>query len=187
MADRVKGTADEIIDKFGSRIVDLARINLGATYTAKRSNGKTYRKRIDNSGALRKSLKHEVKTRGEDGRFISGRLEFSMLDYGKYVDAGRKKGKGIPIDPLVKWIKSKPIRLRDLETGSFVKATDAKIKSLAFLISRNAKKNGIEPTRFISEPLEDEFEKFNQQMTEALGIDYMNGIASKIGNDSNKK
>lgn len=187
MGDRAKGIADELIDKFGSRIVDLARINLGATYTAKRSNGKTYRKRIDSSGSLRKSLKYKVKTRGEDGRFISGRLEFSMLEYGKYVDAGRKPGKGIPLDPLIKWIKKKPIRLRDLETGSFVKATDAKIKSLAFLISRNAKKNGIKPTKFITEPLEEEFEDFYVNMTEVLGDDYTNGIATKIGDDSGKK
>lgn len=184
MADRVKGKGDEIMDAFGSRVLDLARINLGRSYTAKRSNGKSYRKRIDSSGTLRKSLDYNVLTRGEDGRFISGRLEFEMASYGKWVDAGRKKGKGIPSEPLKRWIKQKPIRIRDLETGSFVKATEARINSLAFLISRNAKKRGIKPTNFISEPLNDEMPKFSQQLTEALGDDYTNGIANKIGNDS---
>lgn len=186
MADRVLGAADAILDKFGSRVVDLARINLGAYYTAKNSKGKSYRKRIDASGRLRKSLRYDLKTRGEDGRFISGRIEFSMLEYGKWVDSGRRKGKGIPLDPLIKWIKKKPLRIRDLETGSFVRATDSKIKSLAFLISRNAKKHGIKPTNFISEPIEDEYPKFAKQLVDALGDDYMNGIAMNIGNDSNK-
>lgn len=187
MADRVKGKADEIMDAFGSRVLDLSRINLGRSYTAKRSNGKSYRKRIDSSGRLRKSLDYEILTRGEDGRFISARLEFKMLDYGKFVDQGRKKGKGIPSKPLEEWIKKKPIRIRDLETGSFVKQTDARIKSLAFLISRNAKRNGIEPTNFISQPLEDEMPKFGDQLAEALGDDYTAGIANKIDDGSSKK
>jgi len=184
MADRVKGKGDEILDAFGSRVLDLARINLGRTYTARRSNGRSYRKRIDSSGNLRKSLGYDVLTRGEDGRFISGRLEFSMLDYGRYVDAGRKRGKGIPSAPLERWIRKKPLRIRDVETGSFVKMTDSKVKSLAFLISRNAKKRGIKPTNFISEPLEKELPKFSEQLTDALGDDYTNAVANSLDDGS---
>ena len=192
MAGRVQGKGDEILDAFGSRVLDLARINLGRTYTAKRSNGRSYRKRIDASGNLRKSLGYDVLTRGEDGRFISGRLEFSMLDYGRYVDAGRKPGKGVPFNksnpsasPLGKWIKKKPLRIRDLETGSFVKATDARVNSLIYLINRKIKKHGIEPTNFISEPLENELPKFSDQLTEALGDDYTNAVANSLDDGSN--
>lgn len=194
MGDRVKGKADDILDAFGSRVVDLARINLGRSYTARRSNGKSYRKRIDSSGQLRNSLGYDVLTRGEDGRFISARLEFDMLEYGRYVDAGRRPGKGVPFNksnptasPLGKWIKKKPIRIRDLETGSFVKATDSRINSLIYLINRKIKKHGIKPTNFISEPLEDEFPKFAQSLAEALGDDYTAAIANSIDDGSSKK
>ena len=180
MADRIKGFADVTLEEFGERVVKLARINLGRTYTAKRSNGKSYRKRIDSSGELRKSLDYKLLTRAEDGRFISGRLEFTMLEYGKFVDQGRKKGKGIPSAPLEKWIKQKPLRLRDLESGGFVKMTDAKVKSVAYLISRNAKKHGIEPTNFISEPIENEFPKLSQSLAESLGDDYLAAVANAI-------
>lgn len=185
MGDRVKGKGDEIMDAFGARVVKLARINLGRTFTAKRSNGKSFRKRIDSSGTLRKSLGYEVKTRAEDGRFISGRLEFEMAEYGKWVDQGRKRGKGIPSKPLERWIKKKPLRIRDVETGSFVKMTDAKVRSLAYLISRNAKKHGIKPTNFISDPLENELPKFSDQLTEALGDDYTNAVANSLDDGSN--
>lgn len=185
MGDRVKGKGDEIMDAFGARVVKLARINLGRTFTAKRSNGKSFRKRIDSSGTLRKSLGYEVKTRAEDGRFISGRLEFEMAEYGKWVDQGRKRGKGIPSKPLEKWIKKKPIKIRDLETGSFVKQTNARVKSLAFLISRNAKRNGIKPTNFISDPFNEELPVFAQQLAEALGDDYTAAIANSIDDGSN--
>lgn len=184
MGDRVKGKGDEIMDAFGARVVKLARINLGRTFTAKRSNGKSFRKRIDSSGTLRKSLGYEVKTRAEDGRFISGRLEFEMAEYGKWVDQGRKRGKGIPSKPLEKWFKDKPIRFKDLKTGKYVEKTEARINSLAFLISRNAKRKGIKPTNFISDPFNEELPVFAQQLAEALGDDYMNGIANRIGNDS---
>ena len=184
MADRVIGTADKVLQDFGDRVVKLAQINLGRTYTARRSNGKAYRKRIDSSGTLRKSLKSTLETRGDDGRFISGRVDFSMADYGKYVDAGRKPGKGIPLAPLEKWIRNKPLRLRDLESGGFVKMTDSRVRSVAYLISRKAKKKGIEATNFLSDPIEDEYPKLAQQLSEALGDDYTNAIANSIGDGS---
>ena len=136
---RIKGKADNILESFGQDVVRLSQINVGSTMRATNSRGKTYRKRIDNSGALRNSISYQLQMRGDDGRFTAANITFSMLDYGKYVDAGRKPGKGIPIKPLIAWIKKKPLKIRDLETGSFVKATESRINSLAFLISRKAK------------------------------------------------
>lgn len=177
---RIKGRADEILEEFAERVNKLARINLGATYTEKGSNGKIYRKRIDSSGKLKNSIDYTLETRGDDGKFSRGILNFEMLEYGLYVDRGRKRGKGIPINPLVKWIKKKPLRIRDLETGGFIKATDARVRSLAFLISRKAKMKGIKATNFFTEPLNDEFPKYAQKLTDAAGDDYLSDLDERI-------
>ena len=83
--------------------------------------------------------------------FDPATLEFGieMESYGKYVDEGRKPGKGVPIEPLTKWIKEKGIKGRDKE-GRFITH-----ESLAFLISRGIKKYGIKETNFIELSLQD--------------------------------
>lgn len=180
---RVKGKADNILESFGQDVVRLSQINVGSYRRATNSRGKSYRKRIDSSGALRNSIGYSLDMRGEDGRFIAGRVSFSMLDYGKYVDAGRKKGKGIPIKPLVAWIKKKPLKIRDLETGSFVKATESRINSLAFLISRKAKEKGIKPTNFFSDPFNEKYKELSTDLANAVGEDYANAVAQDIDNN----
>lgn len=180
MATRVKGRADKLLESFGSKVVDLTKINLGRSYVAQRSNGKTYRKRIDSSGNLRNSVGYRLEMRDDDGKFTQGRVIFSMAEYGKWVDAGRKPGNGIPTAPLEKWIKNKPLRIRDLETGSFIKATPSRIKSLAFLISRKAKQKGIKPTNFFTDPLEEQYAKLERNLIDAVGEDYLNAVGQDI-------
>jgi hypothetical protein len=179
---RIMGRADVMMEEFAERINKLARLNLGATYTAKNHEGRTYRKRIDSSGKLKNSLGFKIDTRGEDGKFTKANLTFEMLQYGIYVDRGRKAGKGIPMNPLINWIKKKPLRIRDMKTGAFITATDSRVKSLAYLISRKAKMKGIKPTNFFSEPFNDEFPKFTQRMAEAVSEEYIEDIDERVNN-----
>ena len=79
MAGRVKGARDKVLADFADNVVRLAQINVGKTYTAKNSKGKSYKKRIDNSGNLRKSITSELKTKTKDGRFSKGFIIFKML------------------------------------------------------------------------------------------------------------
>jgi hypothetical protein len=195
MGSRVKGTADKILENFAERVLKLSRINLGRTYQATRPNGKKYRKRIDNSGTLKKSLDYDLKLRGEDGRFIAGTIVFEMADYGRFVDQGQKGTKSTyresrkspykrrkqpPTSALEKWVGRKIKRFRDLETGSFVKMTDTKRRSLAYLIGRSIKHHGIEATHFFSDPLEVESRTLADTLTEAIGTDYANAIAQNF-------
>jgi hypothetical protein len=177
---RVKGFRDIVLQDFADNVVRLTKINLGKTYTAKNSKGKTYKKRIDSFKRLRDSVEADLKVRTEDGRFSKGFVVFQMLEYGIYVDKGRKKGKGIPSKPLIDWINKKPVRLRDYKTGSFIKKTDARVESLAFLISRNAKKHGIEPTNFFKDAYESQEEKFYQQLQEAVAQDNIDYISQRL-------
>ena len=167
---------EKILSDFGARVTKLAKINIGATRTV---NGK--KRRIDNSGKLRNSIKYNVKVNPNSFSF-----DIQMEDYGEWVDKGREAGKGIPQDALMKWIKSKPIRLRDLETGSFIKSTESRLKGLAFLINRKIKKYGIAATNFLTEPFENEFEKLPQDVLEAFSLD-VDGFLEHSLNELNTK
>ena len=151
----------KILDDFGARVVKLSKINIGATRTV---NGK--KRRTDNSGKLRKSLNY-----GLDVGKNSFGFYIEMEDYGEWVDKGRKPGKGMPVRELMQWIKSKPIRLRDLKTGSFIESTPSRLKSLGFLINRKIKEKGIKPTNFLSDPFEQEFKLLPEEITEAFSLD----------------
>jgi hypothetical protein len=180
MGDRVKGARDKALADFADNVVRLAKINIGKTYTAKNSRGKSYKKRIDNSGKLRNSITSELKTRTEDGRFSKGYIIFKMLEYGLNVDKGRRAGKGVPPQVLIDWIKKKPLRIRDLETGSFVKQTESRVKGLAYVINRKIKKYGIPATNFFTDAYESQEDKFMAEMQEAIAQDNLEYISTKI-------
>ncbi len=162
----------EILDEFGERVTRLAKINIGATRTVK---GK--KRRIDNSGRLRESLGYGVEVFKNSFGF-----HIEMEKYGEFVDKGRKPGKGIPPAELMKWIKSKPIRLRDLKTGSFIKETPSRLNSLAFLINRKIKRHGIAATNFLSDPFSAEFKKLPDELIEAFGLDVDSFIEIALSN-----
>ena len=106
-----------------------------------------------------------------------------MEDYGQWVDQGRKPGKFAPVDAIRKWVKTKPIRLRDLETGQFLKTTESRMNSLAFLINRKIKEKGIAATNFLSDPFEKAFKDLPDEMIEAFGLDvedFLNHSLSEI-------
>lgn len=92
-------------------------------------------------------------------------IEISMIQYGKFVDLGRAKGKKmVPIPALIQWIKARGLKGRDKETGRFISN-----ESFAWGIRQNIKKFGIRPngvegkgfidmsiTQFLREPKLDE-------------------------------
>lgn len=180
MGDRVKGARDKALADFADNVVRLAKINIGKTYTAKNSRGKSYKKRIDNSGKLRNSITSELKTRTDDGRFSKGFIIFKMLEYGLNVDKGRRAGKGVPPQALIRWIKKKPLRIRDLETGSFVKQTESRVKGLAYVINRKIKEFGIPATNFFTDAYESQETKFIAEMQEAIAQDNAQYISTQI-------
>ena len=169
---------NNILDKFGASVTKQAKINVGSS---KNLNGG---KRIDSTGTLRKSLKYKVKET-EKG-FI---LTFEMEDYGELRDSGQlgknrkilkgwnksifKRGKGFtnlapPVKAIDKWIKDKPIRLRDLRTGSFIEATASRKKSLSFLIGRKIKEEGIVPGLFFSSAWDKQFTDLPEDVAEGF-------------------
>jgi hypothetical protein len=149
----------KILDQFGKQVTKLAKKNV-------------HDRKIGSSGDLRKSIKYEV-----DDEVLS----ISMEDYGVLRDAGQlgskrkilkgwnksiflPRGKGFttkapPTKAIQKWIRTKPIR------------SDIKLKSLAFLISRKIKREGIVPGLFLSDAWNKEFKDLPDEILEGFSLD----------------
>ena len=115
-------------------------------------------------------------------------LEFEFggaEDYWQFVDegvkgvggfkgSGRARGQGSPFkfsskmpprQPLMQWIKNKPLKGRD-KKGRFIKR-----ESFAFLIQRSIFQRGLERTQFFSKPFTEQLNKQTDNITEAFADD----------------
>ena len=115
-------------------------------------------------------------------------LEFEFggaEDYWQFVDegvrgaggfkgSGRARGQGSPFkfsskmpprQPLMQWIKNKPLKGRD-KKGRFIKR-----ESFAFLIQRSIFQRGLERTQFFSKPFTEQINKQTDNITEAFADD----------------
>ena len=141
---------ERYLNSFGKQVVNRAKGNL---------------QRAKKGGALEDSIKFKVITDAKGFR-----LEFYMSNYGAFVDKGvsgnkqsRKfkdyKNKTIsspykygnkqpPPDILAKWISKKGLKGRDKKTGRYISNM-----SLAFIIGRKIKRDGIQGISFFQKPL----------------------------------
>jgi len=167
-----------LLDKWGADVVEAAQRNIGAFRTVR---GK--RRRTDTTGTLRKSLGYLLAYEGDKiiYKFTSD------VEYAAYINKGVSgikkkyptrfsfKGGDMPskghVDSIMKWMKAKPLRLRDPETGSFVKSTEARKKSAAFGIARSIRRKGIEPTYFMDDAILDGIDKLEDIMGEFIEVE----------------
>jgi hypothetical protein len=146
-----------LLREFGTATVERAQRNLGATRTVR---GK--KRRAVATDKLRKSLKFTVRATKTAYNF-----SFKSLSYGKYVEYGRKPNSKAPgSEPILEWIKAK--RIKPKENGKFVKATESRLKGLAFMISRKIGVKGIEPLYFYRDAINDTLEEYGQRIAEEL-------------------
>jgi hypothetical protein len=163
------------LNSVGASVVRQAKANL-----SKKSN----------TGKLESSIDYNVKKQ-QEGVYA---LEFTMSDYGIYVDkgvSGTKKrrmateivgtklvkrkspfsykpgvGNSPNIGALQKWISSKGIRGRD-DLGRFIKT-----KSLAYLISKSIQREGLKGISFFTKPLGYEISGMNDGLLQAVMYDH---------------
>lgn len=162
-------TAYSLLTSFGNKVVDAL--------------GRSLDRKKDTTGELRDSIRFQVKILGTRTLF-----QLMLVDYYKWVDEGRKKGKGVPVNVLKSWL-TYPGTLEKIgarEAGIFaaskrnkakkglVAINRSKINSLSFLINRKIKNKGIKPTRFyskvVNKTLIDELKK---NLTEATKKDVL--------------
>jgi len=135
------------------------------------------------SGRLLNSLSAKVKDT-PDGLM----LELTYMDYLKYVNLGRRKGRGmVPIKALLEWIKVKRIKGRN-KKGRFIKDL-----SFAFAIQKNIFKYGIRPANVFDktyDTFEDvlanppaEFRDEYERLYQAIGEDVENFLSNVINKE----
>tara|TARA_R110002167_G_scaffold287337_1_gene492201 strand:+ start:84 stop:617 length:534 start_codon:yes stop_codon:yes gene_type:complete len=164
------------LNSFGKQVVNRAKANLG-----KAKGGNT---------ELAKTIKFEVK-RDAEGFVVS----FLMADYGAFLDkgvSGNKKKQSYkdyknqtktspysyttkqpPPDILARWIKKKGIKGRDKKSGRFITNL-----SLAFIIGRKIKRDGIKSLSFFQKPLGLGMKEFGKELLGAISTDIIKSIST---------
>lgn len=160
MDNNFKNTEDAF-KIFGDKVIHRARL-----YLRKRKNKKGYTTNTKKS-TLSNSLNFNVKV------YPSGSLEmdFNAVDYMPFVEEGRKPGKMPPPSAIAEWIKIKPLKLRDSNTGRFKAKTKANINSAAFAIAMSIKTYGIEPTFFFRDAFKMHHKRLAPTILQAYGKD----------------
>lgn len=136
------------------------------------------------TGQLLNSLTATVMPDGQGGF----NLVITYMDYFKYVNLGRRPGRGlVPIPALLNWIKVRGIKGRN-KRGRFISNL-----SLAFAIQRNIFKFGIRPTNIYDKAYDSfeallenppaEFQDEYNSLYEAIGQDVENFIEQTINKE----
>jgi hypothetical protein len=170
---------EKVLGRFAEDVNNAAKRELGSRKIGKnRSYGVASR-------SLQKSLTYSLK---------GGRVSFgSPLPYAAFIHWGvngtRKnrnapysfRSKQPPMEPILQWMKAKPVRLRDA-SGKFVKQTESRLRSAAFLIARSIKRKGIEGLRYYTVALESIVPQYQAELGQALAQDLLRSLEFKSGN-----
>jgi hypothetical protein len=155
----------KVLDKFGKELVDTYIANLD-----QRSIHATHK--------LADSVKYEL-VAGERSMAI----DISLAEYWKYIEYGRKAGKFPPLQSIEQWIKVKGIQPMTRTQASVKRWTQHRgsirrndghipsIKSLAYLIGRKIKEDGIQPRPILTTAIDDVYKRFAQAIDEAVTAD----------------
>jgi hypothetical protein len=148
------------LKKFADKVIHRARWIL-----AKRKNSKGYTTNTKQK-TLSDSLDYNLKV------YKSGGLElgFKAADYFKPVEEGRKPGKMPPSSEIAKWIKIKPLRLRD-KKGKFIEKNKNNINSAAFAIAKSISTYGIKPTYFFRDAFKMHYKRIDKTIIKAYASD----------------
>jgi hypothetical protein len=123
-------------------------LNKWAIMVVAQAKSNLLRGKKDATRTLSNSITYEIVA--DQTSDIGADIDFYYIDYGDYVESGRRKGaKMPPPSKLLNWIKVKPIpRFRD-KKGRYIS-----YQSQAFLIARAIGKKGIKPFPFMTDAVE---------------------------------
>tara|TARA_R110002020_G_scaffold177087_1_gene369825 strand:- start:724 stop:1251 length:528 start_codon:yes stop_codon:yes gene_type:complete len=167
---------ERYLNSFGKQVVNRAKGNV-----QKSKGGGT---------DLEKSISFKV-VKDSEGFTV----QFYMADYGTFVDKGvsgtstkrsykdyqnkvvsspyKYTSKQPPPGILAKWIKKKGIKGRDKNTGRFISNM-----SLAFLIGKKIKRDGIQGISFLQKPLALGLKQFGSALLNNIKEDVMKGLTT---------
>ena len=149
------------------RFVELMQ----SDYRLKRKVGRNYTNAVA-SGTLVKSLAYRLKVKGKS-------IDISIYAKGKASqyflarENGRRAGATPPpVSAILDWMRLKPIKLRDKESGKFKKPTEALKRQVAFLIARKIGKEGIKGWHAFDYAMENIWDEYEAKVIEAYGKDF---------------
>ena len=155
-----------VVNDMAKRFVELMQ----SDYRMKRKVGKNFTNAVA-SGTLEKSLAYRLKIKGKS-------IDISVYAKGKASqyflarENGRKPGKQPPVSAILDWMRIKPIKLRDKESGKFQKPTEALKKQVAFLIARKIGREGIKGWHAFDYAMENIWDEYEAKVVEAFGKDF---------------
>ena len=155
-----------VVNDMAKRFVELMQ----SDYRMKRKVGKNFTNAVA-SGTLEKSLAYRLKIKGKS-------IDISVYAKGKASqyflarENGRKPGKQPPVSAILDWMRIKPIKLRDKESGKFQKPTEALKKQVAFLIARKIGRDGIKGWHAFDYAMENIWDEYEAKVVEAFGKDF---------------
>jgi hypothetical protein len=153
---------EQAVNEFCEDVIARAQRNLGAFRTI---NGK--RRRRVSTGRLKNSLQYFV-ARDKFRTVVDFTTKDEVDSYAGVIEMGRRKGaRQPPSSAILQWMDDKNIRLQK-KGGGFIKETPALRKSVAFIIARSIKENGIEGIYYYRDAIRDAIENADELFLEAL-------------------
>ena len=171
------------LNKYAKALNQTAQRVLGRRRIGK---NKTYG---EASGKLRNSLTYQVS--GSSIKFSSSQPSAKFIYWGvngtmrNHSSPFSFKDKAPPIDPIMRWMKVKPLRLRDEETGKFIKQTESKLKSAAYVIAQAIKRKGIASLKYYDIAYESTLKKWSKILADAIAKDIQEALKEQLKNDDN--
>ena len=155
-----------VVNDMAKRFVELMQ----SDYRMKRKVGRNYTNAVS-SGTLEKSLAYRLKIKGK-AIDISIYAKGKASQYFLARENGRKPGKQPPVDAILDWMRIKPIKLRDKESGKFKKPTEQLKKQVAFLIARKIGRDGIKGWHAFDYAFENIWDEYEAKVVAAFGKDF---------------
>ena len=141
------------------------------------------------SGKLRNSLTYKV--RGDSIQFSSSQPSAKFIYWGvngterNHRSPFSYKDKAPPIDPIMQWMKVKPLRLRDEESGKFIKQTESRLRSAAYVIAQAIKRKGIASLKYYEIAYESTLAKWSKILADAIAKDLLEDLDDELKTDEN--
>ena len=163
-----------VVNEMAKRFVELMQ----SDYRMKRKVGRNFTNAVA-SGTLEKSLKYRLQIKGQSIN-ISIYAKGKASNYFLARENGRKPGKQPPVDAILEWMRIKPIKLRDRESGKFQKPTEALKRQVAFLIARKIGKQGMKGWHAFDYAYENIWDEYEAKVVEAYGKDFSATLENQL-------
>ena len=161
---------DQILNEYAATVVERAQSNLRIK---RRVRGKVVNR--VSSGTLLNSLIYKIKV-----RYGKPTIDFTVKgpagQYADVIEFGRRpNSKMPPVSAIEKWIRMKPLKLRNRQ-GEFIKSTESAIKSAAYNIARSIGEKGIEGINYYGDAMDDTWDDYKDKLMEAYIKDIENRL-----------